>query len=126
MARSIQLMGDTGTNFNVTSDSVRADSFYGFTDGLHTVAIYMNNFTGRLFIEGTLATVPTDNDWFSINIGNNVVDYMDATAHTGVIAKTFQGNFVYLRGRVDRSYLSGVSDNNNLAQGRILKVLLNH
>ena len=125
MARSIQLMGDTGTNFNVTSDSVRADSFYGFTDGLHTVAIYMNNFTGRLFIEGTLATVPTDNDWFSINIGNNVVDYMDATAHTGVIAKTFQGNFVYLRGRVDRSYLS-VTDNTNLAQGRILKVLLNH
>lgn len=73
MARSIQLMGDTGTNFNSTSDSVRADSFYGFTDGLHTVAIYMNNFTGRFFIEGTLATTPTADDWFTINIGNNVL-----------------------------------------------------
>ena len=50
-----------------------------------------NNFTGRFFIEGSLATVPTEDDWFAINIGNNVVNYMEATAHTGVEAKTFQG-----------------------------------
>ena len=115
MARSIQLMSDTGTNFNPTSDSVRADSFYGFTDGLHTVAIYMNNFTGRFYIEGTLATTPTADDWFTINIGNNVVDYLEATVSTGVEAD-FPREFCHLRGRVDRSYLSGVTDNNNLAQ----------
>ena len=125
MARSVTLMSDTNTDFNSTGDSVRADSYYGFTDGIHTVAIYMNNFTGRFYVEGTLATTPTADDWFTINLGNSVVDYIDATAHTGVEMRTFQGNFVYLRARIDRSHLTATV-NLNLAQGRILKVLLNH
>ena len=45
-------------------DAVPGDSYYGFTDGIHTVAIYGNNLSGRVKIQGTLAQNPTNDDWF--------------------------------------------------------------
>ena len=46
------------TNTSITSANIPADSYYGFTDGLHTVAFKGNGFTGSLALEATLATTP--------------------------------------------------------------------
>ncbi|SVE51210.1 uncharacterized protein METZ01_LOCUS504064, partial [marine metagenome] len=47
------------------------------------------------------------------------------TTETSVVGKTFQGNFLYLRIRIDRSHLSP-ANNNTLQWGAISKVALNH
>ena len=49
---------------NLTSSNVPADSYYGRSDGLHTVSITLDGFTGNIALEGTLATTPGANDWF--------------------------------------------------------------
>ena len=65
MGQTVQILASTGTNFNLTSDKVRGDSFYGFTDGLHTIAFYLSAFIGKVYLEGTLSvsythlTLPT-------------------------------------------------------------------
>ena len=126
MARSVTMLANTGTNFNITSDKIRADAYYGFTDGLHTVAFYLSNFTGRILLDATLEASPTSTDWFALNLdANTTVDYLDYTAETSVVGKTFQGNFLYLRIRVDRSHLTP-ANNSTLQWGAIAKVALNH
>ena len=50
MAQSTQILASTGTQFNVTSDKVRGDLFYGYTDGLHTIAFYLSGFIGKIYL----------------------------------------------------------------------------
>ena len=57
-------MADTNKQLNVTSDPLRVDN--GINDGIHTVSIHMINFTGRVYIQATLADDPTEDDWFDI------------------------------------------------------------
>lgn len=125
MARTTTIIdASTGTNFNFTSPEIRADAFYGYTDGLHTVAFYFSNFTGKLYLEGTLANVPTSTDWFPLSI-QPPNDFMQLTTHSGVVARSFQGNFMFVRVRIDRDYLTP-AHNNDLGWGQISQVLLNH
>ena len=50
MARnSVVMLTDQGV-LNFEGDSIRGDGYYGFSDGLHTVQISLNNFTGRIYI----------------------------------------------------------------------------
>ena len=62
MARkTVTLLPQTGTiELDKTGDAVPGDSYYGFTDGIHTVAIYGQGLSGRVKIQGTLASNPTD------------------------------------------------------------------
>lgn len=120
---SIVMLDDTQGKVNVVGEPVRADAYFGLTDGLHTVAIYFQNFIGRVYIEASLSNDPQEDEWFPINL-NGELPYLQYTKadgsllHTptglsdqhlgknGVEAFTFQGNFLYLRARVDRSYIS--------------------
>jgi hypothetical protein len=125
MARTTTIIdASTGTDFNFTSIEVRGDAFYGYTDGLHTIAFYFSDFTGKVHLEGSLANTPISTDWFPLSIDppNN---YMQLTAHTGIVARTFQGNFMFLRVRMDRDYLTP-ANNDSLQHGQITQVLLNH
>ena len=125
MARTTTIIdASTGTDFNFTSIEVRGDAFYGYTDGLHTIAFYFSDFTGKVHLEGALANAPSSTDWFPLSIDppNN---YMQLTAHTGIVARTFQGNFMFLRVRMDRDYLTP-ANNDSLQYGQITQVLLNH
>ena len=96
MAKSIQVLGSTGTQFNVTSDKVRGDSFYGFTDGLHTIAFYLSGFIGKIYVEGTLSSEPTATDWFIINLDGATAELTSSSATTATIARTFEGNWLNL------------------------------
>lgn len=138
--KSIVMMTNTGQNHNLTGDAIRADGYYGRSDGIHTVQVTVNNFTGSFGIQGTLATEPTENDWFDINLNANrnvstasaYVSFPQNPAEpTGQIgddgtqAFTFVGNFVYLRAILDRSNI--VEPSNLAAQtnlGNIDRVLL--
>lgn len=92
---AISLPYDFGANGNLTSANVPADSYYGFTDGLHTVSISLDGFTGSIALEGTLATTPGATDWFRIPLsGSNALNF---TTSSGTTAYTFTGNYVYIK-----------------------------
>ena len=101
----------TGTS--ITSANIPADSYYGFADGLHTVAFKGDGFTGSFALEATLATTPTANDWFRIPLnGTNAQSF---TTYTGTTAYTFTGNYVYIKALVF-----------NATAGTAASILLNH
>jgi hypothetical protein len=101
------------------SDAVRGDGYYGYRDGYHTMAVQFNNFIGRIQIEATLELEPQSADWFPIWLtpANPYKQY--TTAKTGTEAFTFRGNFVLVRFRKTRSYLTDTS-----SVGDITKVML--
>lgn len=104
MARkTITLLPNSGTNLDLIGEAVPGDSYYGFTDGLHTIAIYGQDLTGRVKIQGTLATNPTDEDWFNVLIDG--LPFKDYNEFTGVEGYTFTANLVFLRAILDRTSL---------------------
>lgn len=122
MARkTITLLPNSGTNLDLIGEAVPGDSYYGFTDGLHTIAIYGQNLTGRVKIQGTLATNPTDEDWFNVLIDG--LPFKDYNEFTGVEGYTFTANLVFLRAILDRTSL-GQTDISTV--GYIDKIYLNY
>ena len=109
------------TSLDTTGTAVPGDSYYGYTDGIHTVAVYGTNLTGRISIQGTLATTPTEADWFDILLTG--MPYKDYSAFTGVQGFTFVANLVYLRAKLDRTSL-GITD--YTTAGHVGKIYLNY
>src|SRR5271157_1865948 len=68
LRKSILMMTSTGTQWNVIGDPVRADSYYGYTDGIQTVQVIYQNFVGGFGIQATLALKPEPEDWFWIKL----------------------------------------------------------
>jgi hypothetical protein len=103
--KSIVMLTNTGQKYDVVSEKYRADGYWGHTDGLHTISVSHHNLVGNLFIQGTLSTDPKEDDWFDIDINNksSVKAYLEFHGESGVIARTFIGNFVYLRAILSRS-----------------------
>lgn len=136
--QSIVMLDDTGIELEVTGDAIRADAWYGYKDGIHTVAFYLENFTGHIYIEASLASDPGEEDWFPVYL-NGAKSYMNypinplapmggTSGDTFVDAYTFQGNFLWLRARIDKSYVVPVpnTDSEKAQLGAVKKILLNH
>ena len=138
------MLTNSGTNWEVVGDPVRANSYTGYTNGVHTVQFTFQNFIGGVGIQGTLAVNPGPEDWFWIQLnpaGNSEfpfltypLDQFSPTGtnggDTGSVAATFLGNFVYLRAVVTREHMAGQkpSDTNmtwvNWTWGQVDRVLL--
>lgn len=117
--KSVLVMSNTGTQWNVTSEPIRGNAYYGYTDGIHTVQVVYQNFVGGFGIQGTLALDPKPEDWFWIKLnpfGDINTPYLtfpnDIYAptgqnggDTGSTATTFIGNFVYIRAVMTREYM---------------------
>ena len=120
---STLILPDTGLELNVIGTKYRGDGFAG-GDGLHTVGLYLNGYIGRIFIQGALPLEPTSDDWFNIKMDGDSVSYQQYdTATDGLQVNNFTGNFVWIRAKVDRSYL--LSPNPNLV-GSVTKIILNN
>ena len=117
------MLTNTGTKWNAFGEPIRADAYYGYTDGIHTVQVIYQNFVGGFGLQGTLALDPQPEDWFYIkmNLWGDVntpfmtfpVDPMAPTGSnggdTGSVATTFMGNFVYLRAVLTRDYIAPIT-----------------
>jgi hypothetical protein len=131
--RSINILGSTGTDMNTTSNTVKGDSFYGYSDGWHTVQVVYSQYVGRFHVEASLATTPTDTDWFPIkpevtngtefSAGLSYVQFNTNNPGDGAEAYTFRGNFTYLRVRMDRGHV-GDGETYDPSYGSISKVIL--
>lgn len=87
-----------------TGSEIRADGYYGFSDGMQTVGFYLKNFVGRIFVDATLSDHPGDTDWFPIELSTAEFADFDS-AQTGIETFNIVGNFVYLRAKIRRSHL---------------------
>lgn len=114
MLISLPLIDTFGEVESLTSEPVRAAGWYGSTQGLHTVSIRVLNFQGRISIQGTLAVAPTDDDWFSVMPDNvpyyqyptsSVIVDVAYTGETSMKGFNYNGNIVWMRAVIDRSYL---------------------
>ena len=141
--KSVLMMTSTGTKWDVIGEPVRADAYYGYTDGLHTVQVVYQNFVGGFGIQATLSLKPEPEDWFWIRLNPNgdvntpfvpyPIDPLAPTGQnggdTGSMAFSFVGNFVFLRAVVSRAYIQPnippyQSQWGNWQFGQIDKVLL--
>jgi hypothetical protein len=107
-------MTDTTGQLNSTGAAFKASGYFGYTSGKTTIAYNLNDFTGRIYLEASLATTPSSTDWFTIKMGDTLpyVQYplnptapTGTTGDTGSFSYTFQSCIVWIRLRVDRSYL---------------------
>jgi hypothetical protein len=123
------------SELSYTGNPVRVDIFSGNTQNLHTVSVQYSNFVGRFYLEGTLETNPSSNDWFPIYLGtkNPYKQYpiiessptgLNGNGDTGNDGFTFRANLLYIRARIDRNYLNAETYDQNL-YGSIDKVLIN-
>ena len=82
MSTTVTMLTD-GAALNFTGSKVRGDGYYNYNDGLHTIAIDVQDFKGRIYVQGTLSTNPAEADentiifdpWRTYPKANNVVYY---------------------------------------------------
>jgi hypothetical protein len=100
------------------SDKQKGDGYYSKPDGLHTVAYHIDASLNddeniSIKMQGSLATTPTEDDWFDISGTSIGQDNIDGS--TLAFSSNFTGNFVWVRAKV-----SGMS------AGSITSILLNN
>lgn len=102
------------TALTINSNPIKGDGYYSNDNGLHTVQLTLTNFEGKIQIEASLATEPTNNDWFVSRLGTgtmsmdttglisetsiNSVEYTTPT--TDVKVYNLVGNYVWLRAKI--------------------------
>ena len=87
------------------SDKAKGDGYYSQPDGVHTVAYQVVNlgdstddFNGTIKMQASLATTPTEDDYFDITGTTMTSDQSTTTA-----TFNFTGNFVWVRAKVETS-----------------------
>jgi hypothetical protein len=112
------------------SEKFRGDGFYNRADGLHSIQWNLTNFVGTVSVQATLAVSPSENDWFTVQLGQsnefsvdttgkvstfylNSVTYTNST--TGSFSYNFVGNYVWIRVKIE-----------NWTAGVINSILLSH
>jgi len=99
-------------NIGFVSAKFKGDGYYSQPDGVHTVAYKITstmNAAAVLKMQGTLATTPTEDDWFDISGTTFTTDQS-----TTISSANFTGNFVWVRAKA-----TGVT------AGTITEILLN-
>ena len=90
--------GSTTTTLDHTgfvSDKAKGDGDYSQPDGVHTVAYQVNStMTGSIKMQGSLATTPTEDDFFDISGTTFTADQS-----TLISTANFTGNFVWIRAK---------------------------
>ena len=84
------------------SEKVKGDGYFGNAGGLHTV-MYVSDpaFVGTITMQATLATAPTNNDWFGIQGTTSSYSLLDVRSTATVESYNFTGNFVWVRGQIE-------------------------
>jgi hypothetical protein len=108
--RNTNMLVSDGLSLDQTGLACRADGYYGFADGMHTIGFYLRNFKGRLMVEASLSDDPAESDWFPIGLGHGSEYFSVDTASTKVETFNIVGNFVYLRAKIMRSHLNQTID----------------
>jgi len=98
-------------NTGFVSAKFQGDGYYSQPDGIHTVSYKVNTtLTGSIKMQGSLATTPTEDDWFDISGSTFTTDQS-----TTISSANFTGNYVWVRAKAT-----------GITAGTITEILLNH
>lgn len=96
-------------NTGFVTDKAKGDGYFSQPDGVHTVAYQVVNlgdstddFNGTIKMQGSLATTPTEDDWFDIS-GTSYTSDQSTTN----VSFNFTGNFVWVRAKVETTNATG-------------------
>ncbi len=95
------------------SDKQKGDGYYSQPDGVHTVAYKIDTSVvaaTTIKMQGSLATTPTEDDWFDIADSSPTPDLS-----TTIFSFNFTGNFVWVRAKIT-----------GMTAGTITEILLNN
>ena len=113
---SVVLLPTTGSQINLTGEKQKGAGYSNWSGTSHTVSVTCTNFVGRIYLEASLATDPVESDWFGIPF-NGTLTYVQYPLNpfrptgvlqgdTGTSSFEFVGNYVWVRARLDRTYLN--------------------
>lgn len=70
----------------------------GYSDTLHTVAIYCDNFSGQIYVQGSIEGQPSldDDKWFYISLDSDK-NFIEVFDYTGIEAFNFRANVLWVR-----------------------------
>lgn len=83
-----------GAPYTVTGNAQPAAAYYLGNQDLQTVNFNLSNVTGNIVIEATLAANSDNADWFKVY-------EFEATASNTSAYTNIDGNFVYVRAKID-------------------------
>jgi len=78
------------------SNAVPAANYYGGNGSIQTLFYNLSNFVGIITIQATLNDLPEQAQWIDISERGDGI-----TPDTGLTSSTVQGNFSWLRARVE-------------------------
>ena len=119
---------------NPKGTPIKAAGYFGRSSGIYTTSFDLFDFEGNIQIEGSLATDPKDADFFAIQLDGQSELFVEfpqnpsnptsptGTGDRGLVAFNFEGNFVWIRATVDRSFFSIPEDP---IHGTVQKILVN-
>ena len=99
----------------ITGDSFKGDGFYGRSDGIHTVQYVVTGFAGVVVVQATLATAPTETDWFTVSTTQHTSLTSTSDESSVSVVKNFTGNYVWVRSHI-----------HTWTNGTVNSILLNH
>ena len=94
-----------GAPYTVTGNSQPAAAYYLGNRDLQTVNVKLTNVTGNIVIEASLASTPTSTEWFRVYEleanANATPNSAPQLASNASIYTNIEGNFVYMRAKVE-------------------------
>lgn len=94
-----------GAPYTVTGNSQPAAAYYLGNKDLQTVNVKLNSVTGNIVIQATLATSPTETDWFKVYElvanANATPNSAPQLASNASIYTNIEGNFVRMRAKIE-------------------------
>jgi hypothetical protein len=94
-----------GAPYTVTGNSQPAAAYYLGNKDLQTVNIKLNSVTGNIVIQATLASSPTETDWFKVYQleanANATPNSAPKLASNASVYTNIEGNFVGMRAKIE-------------------------
>ena len=94
-----------GNSYTVTGNSQPAAAYYLVNRDLQTVNVKLSGVTGNIVIEASLASSPSNTDWFDVyklvanaNAPSNTASQLASNAS---VYTNIEGNFVYMRAKIE-------------------------
>lgn len=94
-----------GAPYTVTGNSQPAAAYYLGNKDLQTVNVKLTAVTGNIVIQASLATSPSENDWFKVYEleanANATPNSASQLASNASIYTNIEGNFVRMRAKIE-------------------------
>lgn len=113
LPQTVYLNPGNGAPYTVTGNNQPAAAYYLGNQDLQTLNLRLTDCTGNIVLEASLASSPTNDDWFKVyeleanaNAPANSASYIASNAS---LYTNITGNFVYLRAKIEDFQGGGVN-----------------